>query len=219
VPRLRTLGAVLDWATISSLATAAGTLVLAVATFASVRASSRAARVAERTMSLGMRPVLGPSRLQDPPQKVGFADGHWLVTPGGGAGVEVDGEAVRMTIAVRNVGNGLAVLHGWCLEFATEPNPPIPDVATFRRLTRDLYIAGGDLGFWQGALRDPGTDEFVTARRTIEARQPFFVDVLYGDHEGGQRAITRFRLTPRGAEDAWLASVGRHWNVDGPQPR
>jgi hypothetical protein len=30
-----------DWATISSLATAAGTLVLAVATFASVRSSNR----------------------------------------------------------------------------------------------------------------------------------------------------------------------------------
>ena len=37
-----------DWATISSLATAGGTLVLAVATFASVRSANRAAHSAER---------------------------------------------------------------------------------------------------------------------------------------------------------------------------
>jgi hypothetical protein len=38
------------------------------------------------------------------------------------------------------------------------------------------------------------------------------VDVLYGDHELGQRSITRFALTPR--DDRWIASVSRHWNVD-----
>ena len=36
-----------DWATISSLATAGGTLVLAVAIFASVRSANRSARIAE----------------------------------------------------------------------------------------------------------------------------------------------------------------------------
>ena len=35
-----------DWVTISSLATAGGTLVLAVATFSSVRSANRSARVA-----------------------------------------------------------------------------------------------------------------------------------------------------------------------------
>jgi hypothetical protein len=36
-----------DWATVASLATAGGTLILAIATFASVRSAHRAARVAE----------------------------------------------------------------------------------------------------------------------------------------------------------------------------
>jgi hypothetical protein len=47
------------------------------------------------------------------------------------------------------------------------------------------------------------------------------IDVLCGDFEGGQRAITRFLLTVRETEDGlrWIASVGRHWNVDRPQPR
>ena len=39
-----------DWATISSLATAGGTLVLAVATFSAVRSSNRSARVAEHAL-------------------------------------------------------------------------------------------------------------------------------------------------------------------------
>ena len=61
-----------DWVTISALATAAGTLVLALATFASVRSANRAARVAERSLLAGLRPLLVPSRLDDPPQKIGF---------------------------------------------------------------------------------------------------------------------------------------------------
>ena len=45
-----------DWVTISALATATGTLVLAVATFASVRSANRAARVAEQAFLMGQRP-------------------------------------------------------------------------------------------------------------------------------------------------------------------
>lgn len=54
-----------DWATISSLATAGGTLVLAVATFASVRSANRSARTAERTLLAGQQPLLVSSREQD----------------------------------------------------------------------------------------------------------------------------------------------------------
>ncbi|HJX49444.1 MAG TPA: hypothetical protein VJ375_16505, partial [Gaiellaceae bacterium] len=46
-----------DWVTISARATAGGTLVLAGATFASVRSANRAARAAERSMLAGMRPL------------------------------------------------------------------------------------------------------------------------------------------------------------------
>ena len=54
-----------------------------------------------------------PSRLQDPVQKIHFADGKWLATPGGGAAAETSDEAVWLTISLRNVGTGIAVLHGW----------------------------------------------------------------------------------------------------------
>ena len=99
--------------TISSLATAGGTLVLAGATFSAVRSSNKSARVAERSLMAGLRPVLMPSRLDDPPQKVGFVDGHWLRTPGGGGAAEVTADAVYLAMSVRNVGAGIAVLHGW----------------------------------------------------------------------------------------------------------
>jgi hypothetical protein len=61
---------VADWATISALATAGGTVVLAGATFASVRSANRSARLAEVSLMAGLRPLLLPSRLQDEPQKV-----------------------------------------------------------------------------------------------------------------------------------------------------
>ena len=93
-----------DWVTISSLATAGGTLVLAVATFSSVRSSNRSARVAERALQAGLRPLLMPSHMEDPPQKVGFVDDHWVMVPGGGGSAEASGEAVYLTLSVRNVG-------------------------------------------------------------------------------------------------------------------
>src|ERR687887_559983 len=87
--------------------------------------------------------------------------------------------------------------------------PPPPPLESFRRLTRDLYIAPGEVGFWQGAFRDPSATEFAEARRAVEDRRRLAVDGLYGDHELGQRSITRFALTPR--DDRWIAAVSRHW--------
>ena len=204
---------------ISSLATAGGTLALAGVTYASVRSGNRAARVAEQSLLVGLRPLLMPSRLDDPPQKVGFADGKLLHAPGGGGAAEATDEAVYLTFGVRNVGSGIAVLHGWYFHperMIGISEHPAPE--EFTRLSRDLYIAPGDVGFWQGTFRDASSDEFAAARHAVEAREPVTVDVLYGDYEGGQRMISRFLLAPR-ADDGWLAAVGRHWNVDRADPR
>jgi hypothetical protein len=54
-----------DLTTIASLSTAGGTLVLAVATFSSVRASQRSARIAEQALQIGLRPVLAPTNTDD----------------------------------------------------------------------------------------------------------------------------------------------------------
>jgi hypothetical protein len=69
-----------DWTIIASLGTAGGTLVLAVATFASVRSANRAARAAERSLQAGLRPLLVPSRLDDGDQKVYFEGGQRVIT-------------------------------------------------------------------------------------------------------------------------------------------
>jgi hypothetical protein len=210
---------VTDWATVSALATAGGTLVLAVATFASVRSANRAARTTERALLAGIRPVLMPSRMQDPPEKVGFRDDHWVKVPGGGAVAEVTDDAVYLAIALRNAGNGLAVLDRW--DFYPERQTgelTRREPEDFRRLTRDLYIAGGDLGFWQGAMRDASDPMFEVARQAIIARSMMTVDLLYGDLEGGQHTVSRFALIPRD-DGAWIASVSRHWNLDRADPR
>jgi hypothetical protein len=211
---------VADWVTISSLATAGGTLVLAGATFASVKSANRASRMAERSLLAGLRPVLMPSRLEDAPQKIHFADGKWLVAPGGGGIAEATGEVVYLAMSLRNVGTGIAVLHGWqfyperVLSRDRRP-PPLDD---FHRLTRDLYVPVADVGFWQGSFRDPAAAAFGPARAAVEAREPVTVDLLYGDHEGGQRVVSRFLLSPRD-DGAWIASSSRHWNIDRDDPR
>jgi hypothetical protein len=93
-----------------------------------------------------------------------------------------------------------------------------PDVNEFHRLTRDLYVAVGDVSFWQGTYRDPTEPEFSEVRGRIVRRERLLLDILYGDHQGGQRVVSRFTIIPRD-DGGWFASVVRHWNVDQPDPR
>ncbi|MFG2827023.1 hypothetical protein ACGFWI_06030 [Streptomyces sp. NPDC048434] len=208
-----------DWLTISQLATAGGTLVLAAATFASVRSANRSARFAERSLLSGLQPLLLPSRMEDPAEKVGFQDDHWVRVPGGNGYAEAGEGAIYLAIALRNVGQGLAVLDGWAIRpQLLEGAGDRPDLADFHRLTRDLYIPSRDRGFWQGTLRDPSEPAFDIAATMITERQAFMIDLLYGDGEGGQRMISRFSVRPV-HEDAWLATVSKHWNLDRAEPR
>jgi len=207
------------WTTVSDLATGAGTLVLAVATFASVRSANRSARTAEIARKAGMRPVLMNSRLQDPAQKVSFADEKWLAIPGSGAAVEATDDAVYLAVSLRNAGTGMGILHGWRIcDVIERGDQRRPELAEFTAQTRDMYVASGDIGFWQGAFRDPTEPIFGLARDAANARQGVTIELLYGDHEGGQRMISRFGLTPT-PNGSWLAIVGRHWNLDRADPR
>jgi hypothetical protein len=209
-----------DWTAIASLATALGTLILAVATFAAVRSANRSARVTERALLAGIRPVLVPSRLEDPTEKVGFVDDKWLKVAGGRGAAETGDAAVYLAMSLRNVGSGLAVLDRWDFypDRMVGGETPHRPVEHFRRLTRDIYVPAGDVGFWQGAFRDKDDPVFDQAVEAVESRRALTVDLLYGDHEGGQRTITRFLLIPA-ADGQWLASASRHWNLDRSDPR
>lgn len=202
----------IDWATISSLATAGGTLVLAVATFASVRSANLSARIAERAFQINLRPLLMPSRLEDPRQKMRWADEHWAYVDGNRASIEVVDGNIYLAMSVRNAGNGIAILRGWNaypLRRGSEP----PEREGFRPQTRDLYIPSGDIGFWQAAIRDENDALYPVLLDLIDRRQTFTIDILYGDHEGAQETISRFAVTP--AKDTqWMCQVARHWRVD-----
>jgi hypothetical protein len=215
-----------DWVTISALATGAGTLILAVSTFAAVRSANRAARVAEQALLVGVRPLLVPSRLTDGVQKIYYGDGRRVVLAGGFGAAEVEEQNIYLAISVRKSGRGICVVHGWRFEAGRFYAEQHPDLAEFRQQARDLYIPPSDMGFWQGAFRDPADPRLAAALAAITARQPLTIDVLYGDYEGGQRAISRFLLQPieghaqaAAEQPGWLASVTRHWNIDRPEPR
>ena len=221
-----------DWATISSLATAGGTLVLAVATFSSVRAASRAARIAEQALLVGVRPVLFPSRPDDIVQRLMWGDRHWASLAGEQAVMEVADGIVYMAMSLRNVGSGIAVLRAWRIEpsdfaitvaaaAAGEPTSLTrPDPASFHTQGRDLYVPAGDVSFWQAALRDVDDPSRAGVVGAIDAGGQLIVDLLYGDHEGGQRTISRFGVSRRSEDDGtWMCSVVRHWNLDRNDPR
>ncbi|MDP9075658.1 MAG: hypothetical protein M3N98_16105, partial [Actinomycetota bacterium] len=170
---------------------------------------------------------------QDPDQKIRWGDDHWARLGGGRAVLEsVDG-IVYLAMSLRNVGSGLAVLRGWRVDPApATPSPTAaleqgraglaqrPDADQFRLQGRDLYVPPGDTSFWQAAIRDPADPDRAGVLEVIESGRSLIVDLLYGDHEGGQRTISRFGVTQLpGDSTDWVCSVVRHWNLDRDDPR
>jgi hypothetical protein len=212
--------------TIASLTTAAGTLVLAVATYSATRSANRASRIAERSLLASLRPVLVHAQLGDPRQKIGFADDHWVHVDGPQAIFDVADDAIYFAFGLRNVGSGMAIIQAWCAyperKLGTQAHCPIED---FRAQTRALYVPPGGLGFWQGALRDRSESAYFEFEKAASARQPITIDLLYSDMNGGQRTVTRLSVLPGpmpdGAEEGddqasgrWIASIGTHWLID-----
>jgi hypothetical protein len=208
---------VADWTTISALATGAGTLALAAATFASVRSGNRSARLAELALQEQRRPVLVHSRTDDATETVPFRSGRRVLVHGGEAVVDAEEGIVYLALSLRNVGAGIAVLQAWRPSLGSMADPP-PEVEEFRALRRDQYIAAGDVGVLQGALRDPAEPDHAALTATARDREAFAVDLLYTDQVGGQRTISRFGVLPED-EGTWIAAVGRHWYLDAAGPR
>jgi hypothetical protein len=205
----------MDWVTISSLATAGGTLVLAFATFGATRSSNRSAGIAEMALRQQLRPVLVHSQLDDPVQKIMFFGGKWVRVAGSGAAVEHEDGVVYMSLSLRNVGSGIGVLLGWHVWPEIAPGvrqQPVP-AAEFRTQARDLYIPAGGIGLWQGALRDDSEELHGRMLAVTRDRTSFMIDLLYSDHIGSQRSVSRFSVVPM-QEDNWMCAVTRHWDLD-----
>ena len=167
-----------DWA---AWGTTAGTLVLAGATFAAVRWGNRSARVAERTLLVGLRPLLVTTPAQDPPERVQFADGRTFEVRAGGAMVrrEKRGHLISLFRSATS-----APASRSCTAITSSPRPlervaqdPLgparhrrgdraPDQSVFLEQQRDLYVPSADGGFWQAALRDPETDLYPATTRS-----------------------------------------------------
>jgi hypothetical protein len=200
-----------DWATISSLATGAGTLVLAVATFASVRSSNRSARIAEEALLEQRQPVFSSSRFDDPAQKVMFIERNFFRVEGGRAVAEYANGNIYLAISLRNVGSGIGVCQAWAVGAGLQASGRVPNhrpEPEFRAQTRDLFVPPGDIGIWQGALRELDDPDYAGVVEAIQAREPISVELCYSDLVGGQRTITRFGLISN-----------RHWFLDRPGPR
>ena len=154
-----------------------GTLVLEGATFAAIRSSNRSARVAERSLLAGLQPILVVAGRDDPVEEVQFADGRTFKAGHGSALSHHDGHVIYMAVPLRNARAGVAYLYGYRLEaeparnVQAEPRDSArhrrgddaPDPSNFSVQQRDLYVAPGETGFWQVALRDPTAPIYLAA--------------------------------------------------------
>jgi hypothetical protein len=161
-----------------------------------------------------------PSLGDAPVQKALWRGGHTARIGGARAIVEEEDGVIYLAMSLRNLGSGIALLHGWYARPGEEmfTDSPRADVDAFRRLTIDLYVPVGGDGYWESAVReedDPWREDFLSV---IKERRGFSIDLLYGDQTGGQRSVSRFLVLPSG-DDGWYCQGGRHWNVDMPDPR
>lgn len=205
-----------DAATIASLATAGGTLVLAIATFASTRSANHSARVAERALELNLRPVLIPAHEWDKAERVTFID-EIVELRGGFATVEDRSGNLYFAAQLRNVGAGIGVLTSWLVSAAEDTTlaaVQAPDPSNFVEQQRSLYVPAGDVGYWQGAIREGDTNrgDADGLRQAIDARRRLTLYLRYGDQDGGHDTITRYMLMPDENGD-WLFGIGRHWSL------
>jgi len=168
-----------------------------------------------------MRPLLVPSLRDDPDQKVLWRGAHVALLSGGRAIAEHDAQegVIYLAVGLRNVGSGLALLHGWYpIPHWASAGEAHADLDEFRRLVIDLYIAPNGAGYWESALRDEHDPVFDEFARLVAAHEMFTIDILYGDQDGGQRTISRCFVLPA-SDGAWYSQIARHWNIDRDDPR
>jgi hypothetical protein len=214
-----------DASTIASLATAGGTLVLAIATFSATRSANRSARIAERALDLNLRPVLIPAHEWDAAERVTFYD-EVVQLRGGFATIEQRGGNLYFAAQLRNVGAGIGVLTSWLVEVGPDlPSSsstsvsqlsldPPPYYPTFVPQQRSLYVPAGDVGYWQGAVREGDTErgDGEALRHAVETGDRLTLWLRYADQDGGHDTITRYNLSPDENGD-WLFGIGRHWSL------
>ena len=212
-----------DWTTISALATAGGTLALAVATYSAGAVGATFRRASPRsTRQIGLRPVLMASRLQDPPEKVGWVDDHWAKVQGGrpcrGRRREHRSSPGRCATSApasrcsRDGGPSAERRLRRAVPADSSTSSRTPDSG---RRARDLYIpaAMSASGRERCGTRDddaystccgPSSTRAAHDRRTCSTR----------DHEGGQQRDQPLRHCLPGQDSGWhVSAIVRHWNL------
>ena len=188
-----------DSATIASYATAAGTLVLAVATFSAVRSSNRFSPHRRRVTPHQHAPTAHPVAVSTTPSKGCCGIHHHAAhingrTPSSRktAGSSIWRSDCETLVQVLPCSTG-----GTRCPIRRSKTCPTPQAEDFRRLTIDLYIPAGGSGYWEAAVREPDDPLRPGFMRALTERHPFMIDILYGDQQGRQRTISRYLSCPQ----------------------
>ena len=189
-----------DTSTIASLATAGGTLVLAVATFASTALGQpRGAHVRAGAEGGDASSAVQCPRRRTRRKRSDTAMITGCVLRDGLAAVqEVDGQhLLRDAAAQRRIGHRRAARLVSVAAPRRDGRSTPGDRANSarRRVTSTSRPATSASGRRRCATRR--TSYTRRCARRSQRAMPLSVDLLYGDHEGGQRTITRFYMVPR----------------------
>ncbi len=112
------------------------------------------------------------------------------------------------------------MLQSWSVEvgpdgpLSTEEFHAVPDYSAFVAQQRSLYVPAGDVGYWQGAIREGDTDrgDAEALRQAIRTGGRIMLRLRYGDQDGGHDTITAYTISPDENGD-WLIGIARHWSL------
>ena len=107
------------------------------------------------------------------------------------------------------------MLTSWFVETGLSVSLDLPDVSTFVAQVRSLYVPAGDVGYWQGAIREGNTDrgDADALRDAIEAAERLTLYLRDSDQDGGHDMVTRSSLLP-GENGDWIFGNARHRSVE-----
>ncbi len=117
----------------------------------------------------GLRPLLVPSKLDDPHQKIGFVDDKWVMARAVVASPRWEKtQSTSRSLSETSVPESLSSTAG--ASFRAAGSKTHTGSLRTSRDSRATYVPVGDVGFWQGAFRDPAEPEFRGCREAIERR-------------------------------------------------
>lgn len=117
---------------------------------------------------------------------------------------------VYLAVSIRNVGSGVAVLHGWHVQAGLQTQRSHPPLEEFTTQNLDIYVAPDGNGLWLSALRDPAPGLITAPQCWLFSARWLRLSDMTENNAAREVCIWTYWVRPE-AEEGFKALLARHW--------